>query len=89
MDEKTEEQGTTEDVGEGVQQKTTSELDRADEIVERRDRVCEREEKILDRKEAMKAREMVGGTADAGEEPVVKEESPKDYSERVMSGKIE
>jgi hypothetical protein len=89
VDENNSEISPPEDSGEGVQSEATSDLDRADEIVERRARILEREERLMDRKEAFKAREMVGGGSEAGakaEEP--KEESPEEYAKRVMSNAI-
>jgi hypothetical protein len=83
-----EEEPTTTDTGEGVQSKATSDLDRADEIVERRNRVWEREEAILERKEALAARQAVGGTIDAGQEPKKVEETPEEYAKRVMANSL-
>ena len=95
MDDKKEEAGkekepeeSTGDTEEGIQSKTTSDLDRADEIVERRNRVCEREEKILDRKEAFAARQAVGGTTEAGQQPVKEEISDVDYARLAMAGEL-
>ena len=85
-EQKTEEKKPEESAGdteEGLQSKTTSDLDRADEIVERRNRVCEREEKILERKESFAARQAVGGVTEAGQTPVVKEETAIEYRDRI------
>lgn len=38
------------------------------------------------RAEAAKAEQLLSGKADAGQTPVVKEETPKEYKERIMRG---
>lgn len=79
-----EEEPATENFREGIQQETTKDIDRLDESIERRNRVCEREEKILAQKDANRAREAVSGELDAGSKLVEKkEESPKEYNERI------
>jgi len=45
----------------------------------------EREEKLLARKEALAA---LGGGSPAGDKPEVKEETPEDYKNKVMTGEI-
>ncbi len=75
---------SVEDKENGVQSKTVETLDRADEIVERRKRENDREENILTRKEALAARQAVGGDTEGGnikEKP--KEETPKEYNDRI------
>ena len=49
----------------------------------------DRKEQLLIREEAIQARNALGGTAEAGEEPAKpKEETPQDYAKRVMEGKL-
>ena len=72
--------------GDGVQQKTISELDRADQIAERQKRENDRREELLTREENLAARKTVGGVADAGQAPVKKEVSNSEYADSVMSG---
>jgi len=79
---------TTENNDDGIQQETTSELDRADQIAERQARENERREKILDREEALAARKAVGGVSEAGQQPVKKEVDDEQYAKDVLSGKI-
>ena len=77
-------EGTEDDSTKGIQQKTVSELDRADKIAERQARENDRREELLNREEALHARKMVGGITEAGqtkEKP--KEETPKEYRARI------
>lgn len=66
-------------VEEGVKEaeKTTSELDRADEIAERQKRENDRREKLIEREESLAARKAVGGDLDAGNKPVKKTDDEK------------
>lgn len=75
------------DKGEGVQQETISELDRADQIAERQKRENDRREEILNREEALAARKAVGGTAEGGQPPTKPKETPQEYGKRIMTGK--
>lgn len=89
-EETTTESTTTADTVAGVQQKTISELDRADQIAERQIRANKERLDILDREEALEARRKVGGVTGAGqpsEKP--KEETPVEYKNRVMSNELE
>lgn len=49
--------------------KTTSELDRADQIAERQARENDRREELLNREESLAARRAVGGETEAGSKP--------------------
>ncbi len=87
IDEKTKEEPTSDNTGEGIQQETTSELDRADSIAERQKRENDRREALLTREEALAARKAVGGVTEAGQTPAKKEEiSNSDYASEVMKG---
>ena len=73
---------TTEETGDKV--KTVSIMDRADEINDRKERILKREEALQERKETFAARKMVGGETEGGQEPVKpKEETPKEYNDRI------
>ena len=50
---------------------------------DRREKLIEREEKLLTRKEALAA---LGGGSPAGDRPGKKEESPGDYTKKIMAG---
>ena len=71
----------TEEVG--VQSKTISTLDRADQIAERQERANAKRIEILDREEALAARKAVGGVTEAGQPAEKKEETPKEYNDRI------
>ena len=77
-----------EDTGDGDKSKTISELDRADSIVERQKRENDRREEILTREENLAARKAIGGESEAGKPSEKKEETPKEYKDRIMSGKL-
>jgi hypothetical protein len=61
--------------------KVTDEMKRQNE--EKR-KLLDREEKLLARQETLRA---LGGGSPAGQKPVVKEETPKEYADRILGGK--
>ena len=64
--------------------KTIETLDRAEEINNVKSRNLKREEDLQTRKEEFAARKMVGGETEGGQEPVKpKEETPKEYNDRI------
>ena len=65
-----------------------SPLEEADRINKEKASLLEREEKLQDRKEKMFAEEKVGGRAKVGGEVETKEETPKEYADKVMAGEI-
>ncbi len=75
----------TEDVG---AEKTTSVLDRADEINDRKERILKREEALQDRKDAFAARKAVGGITEAGQPTEKKEETDEEYTEKFQKGEV-
>ena len=80
---------TVENNDDGVQQQTISELDRADQIAERMARENQARKEILDREEALEARRRVGGVTEAGQiQEKPKEETPKEYKDRVMKNEV-
>ena len=70
-------------------EKTTSVLDRADEINDRKERILKREEALQDRKEAFAARKAVGGETEAGQATQKKEETPHEYRLRIEKEMVE
>ena len=48
----------------------------------------DRREKILQEEQRLRAEQMLGGTTGKHIEPVVKEETAKEYAERVMKNKV-
>lgn len=68
----------------GTKSETISELDRADQIAERQKRENDRHEKLLIRGENLEARRKVGGITQAGQPAEEKkEETPKEYNDRI------
>ena len=87
MDEETQESRTSENIDKGIQSETTSELDRADSIVERQKRENDRREELLSREENLAARRAVGGETEAGsiaEKP--KELTDEEYTQKFQDG---
>ena len=86
---KTEDAGDTKDGDASDEKKDFAivrEAKQAAEVIkgenDRKEKLIEREEKLQDRKEALKA---LGGGSPAGDRPVEsKEETPKEYKDRVM-----
>ncbi len=62
---------------EGSKYETTPVIERAREEREKLDAANDRKEKLLDREEQIMAKRMLGGTADAGQQPVKKSEDQK------------
>ena len=65
-----------------------SPLEEADRINKEKASLLEREEKLQDRKEKMLAEEKVGGRANIGTIEDKKEETPKEYVDKVMAGEV-
>ncbi len=84
MDEENTNNESTEDTGEGDQPSKTPILDKADATVERMEAATKAQREENDRTEALLARQRLGGGSEAGKEVVEKkEETPKEYHERV------
>lgn len=63
-------------------------LRQAEELAKRIEAGNEEAKKILAQQQELAARKLLGGMTDAGRQPEQpKEESPKEYVERIMSGK--
>lgn len=59
------------------------------EMVERLEKANTEAKEILARQEELAARNLLGGTSDAGIQPIEpKELTPKEYKDGIMSGKI-
>ena len=87
MNEKEEVEGTTEDTGERVQPEAVGLIDSANAAAERTEKAVKELREENDRKEEMLAKDRLGGISEAGKEPEpVKEESPKDYKDKIMRG---
>lgn len=77
-----EQTNATDDTGEEVD-KPISEYDKAVELVKRREEVSKVELEILAKKETLAANDLLSGTANAGQTPVNKEETPQEYVDKM------
>lgn len=63
-------------------------IDKANSAAERIEKANAQAAEILRKQEELFARQRLGGTTSSEPHEEVKEESPKEYKERVMSGKL-
>ena len=64
-------------------------IDRANAAAQRMEEATEKAKTENDRREALAVEKTLGGTAEAGKpSEETKEETPKEYKDRVMSGKL-
>ena len=70
--------------------KPVNSVDRANVAIDRMKAENDRTEKLLERQEALRAEEILSGKADAGAAPTPppKEETDKEYTERVLRGEF-
>ena len=79
----------TEGSGEGDQSEKTDPLDRADAIAERLEKANKETERLLNENKEFEARKRFSGNSEAGKsEEKPKEETAKEYMDKVMSGKV-
>ena len=88
-EDKTEEEPTTEDSGEGDKPKSTAPIDDANEAAERLEQANKKKETLLDREEALMVQARLSGRAEAGTVP----EKPKkltdtEYAEALERGEV-
>ena len=69
-------------------QSTPSMIDGAVLAAEELKKQNDRKEELLKKEEELAAKKILGGRSEAGQEPVKKEETPREYTERVMSGEL-
>jgi len=91
MDEEQKAQGQNQEnsVGnndEGDKPQSNSILDRVVKENERMEQNIKRQEEIIRKQEEISAKQILEGRTEAGTTPVVKEETPKEYKDRVMRG---
>lgn len=72
----------------GSSRETLTLLERTERATEARIKANEQTEALLKRQEDLKAKELLGGQAEGGTPVKVKEETPSEYRDRVMSGKL-
>ena len=58
------------------------------EMVDRLEKANAEAKELLARNEELAARNLLGGKSDAGVQSVVAEETPRQYAERVLKGKL-
>lgn len=81
--------GTEANNGVGSESKTTPVIEAANKAALELKAENDRKEALLKREEQLEARRILGGqTAGKGQEVVKKEETPKEYTQRVMKGQI-
>ena len=62
--------------------------EKTEAIVTRQEKANEESRKILEEQKELQARQMLGGHSSAGQEPEKpKEETAKEYADKIMSGK--
>lgn len=88
MDEKettkgSEKEVTTETEDTGSKFETTPIIERAREEREKMEIANKKKEELLDREERIMAKRELGGMSEAGQTPVKKEETDKEYSDRI------
>jgi len=68
--------------------KPVSLYDKTEAMVTRQEEANKKAEEILDRQEKLHANQRLAGTTGGHIEPVVSEETPKEYADKVMKGEI-
>lgn len=71
-----------------LQKKPEEPLDRAERLNKEKQALLDREQKLIERKEKLFAEALVGGRSEAGGKVEKKEESPQEYSQRLMRGEL-
>jgi hypothetical protein len=65
-------------------------VDEANEAAERLEKANERQAELLRQQQELETKRMLGGRSDAGQTPEKPaEETPKEYADKMMSGKLE
>lgn len=83
-----EEQKTTGNNGDGNIKEKTSIIERANEVSKKLEQQIEELKELTLRNEEVMAQNILSGKSEAGQKFEKKEESPKEYADRVMQGKI-
>ena len=78
----------TEETTEEVKQVSNPTIDAANAAAKRTEEAAAKLQVQLDRQEAIESQRILGGGSEAGSAIVKKEETNKEYSERVMSGEL-
>ena len=83
-----ESEDTKTDSDEGNKPEIYKPIDDANIAAKRLEEANKERRELLDREENLMAKKALGGTTEAGAEPVKKEETPKEYAQKVMSGNL-
>ena len=86
MDEEKEKSGTSENTGEGDKSQSTRLIDDTNLAAKRLEDANAERARLLQREEELEARRRLGGVSEAGQETKPKEETPKEYADRIMRG---
>ena len=86
--EKSEEKQASENAGTGDKSEEIGLIDRANSSAERLEVALKKQEELIRRQEEIIAKRMLAGRADAGNVETPKEETAKEYKDRVMRGLI-
>ena len=79
---------TVKDIKEGSKYETTPVIERAREEREKMEAATKAQREENDRTEQIMAKQALGGEAEAGQTAEKKEETPKEYADKVMAGEI-
>lgn len=82
------EEQPTEDTGEGTKPESTPLIERGDATAERIEKAVESLREENDRAEKLRAHAALGGRSEAGTNEEKKEETPIEFSQKLMSGEV-
>jgi len=86
--EKKSEKDAVNDNDKGSKYETTPVIERARETAERLEVANTKKEELLNREEQIMAKKALGGTTEAGQGSEKKEETDKEYGDKVLSGEL-
>ena len=87
-DQKEKEEPKPEDTGEGDKPQSLDYAERLSKAAERVELANARTEELIQRQERLAAEAIIGGRTTAGIVPEKKEETPEEYAQRVLDGKV-
>ena len=88
MNEEKKEESTSENTGTGNKSEEIGLIDRANSSAERLEVALKKQEELIRRQEEIIAKRMLAGRTDAGDVEIPKEETAKEYKDRIMRGLI-
>ena len=75
-----------ESAGEEVVEKTKSLFEQTNEATDKLAKANEKTEELLNRQEALYEKQKLGGSSEGGKETKPKEETDKEYAEKIIAG---